>query len=340
MRDEDEYSTEGTHSMSVASRRRRLDARGPHTHVRLGSTLATLLATVLLVACAEDSRRPGRRNESPDAAPAADAGSTASDASVDASARPDATMKADVDEPVDATSADAAPLDAGGDAGAAASSVLPCEGLLASLAVNADGTVVALGYMPNSLPLANAGAVAVYRRGGAGWTREAVLTPPDVREADWFGHSVSLDARGETLAVGSSGVDGTYTNEGRVHVYRAGATGWSEEARLVSFNPGNDLWFGRTVALSRDGLHLAVASLDSSVQVFGYSAGRWTRPLVALRSGLGAPDAFGASLAWAETGALFVGAPLRNVVVVFAGPQSARPSQMIEADRRTLPESR
>jgi hypothetical protein len=297
------------------------------------SGLTGALWAFAFVACTD------ARDTRVDAAVGTDAAVVA-EAGVDASALSDVGAAADGAIAPDVANLDATASDAAADAGAPPSALLPVDGFLASIAVSRDGTVAALGFMPSASP-GNSGAVAVYRRGPMGWTREATLQPGDLDEADWFGGSVSLDAQGDTLAVGMLGDDGTYMNQGAVRLYRHAAGVWSEEARWGSINPGNDAAFGRTVALSSDGTHVAVASLLSArvgyVEVFTYAGGRWAPPVVQLSSRLGSADGFGASLAWADTGALVVGAPTRSVALVFASPQATTASYSLEGDRRTLP---
>ena len=129
----------------------------------------------------------------------------------------------------------------------------------------------------------SSGAAYVYRRGSDGrWDVEAFIKAPVADTEDGDGAVVSLSADGRTLAVGApeedSSHNGNYapsdgsawtralgddgaTNSGAVYVYRRDSGGrWAVEAfiKATLFDAQDN--FGAAVALSADGLALAVGA--------------------------------------------------------------------------------
>jgi hypothetical protein len=103
-------------------------------------------------------------------------------------------------------------------------------------------------------------------------------------DSDNFGYALDLSADGATLAVGAwledssaTGINGDQTNDaatlsGAVYVFRRSAGGvWSQEAYLKASNTGADDYFGYALALSADGVTLAVGARgeDSSARTIG-----------------------------------------------------------------------
>ncbi len=93
-------------------------------------------------------------------------------------------------------------------------------------AVAIDGDRIAVGARN---PQRNRGAAYVFRRGADGtWTESAILRPAGEQPNQFFGSALAF--AGDDLLVGATGA-----NEfvGAIHVYRAGATGWSEAGRIT-----------------------------------------------------------------------------------------------------------
>lgn len=114
--------------------------------------------------------------------------------------------------------------------------------------------------------------------------------------------STDLDYHGQTLSVGDPGYGGTYSYQGRVHIYtRSGGTthptssngggsvNWSLQASIVSNSPTLYEAFGNTTALSDDGNVLAVGCpfpnayaysgterQEGSIQIFTRSGTTWS----------------------------------------------------------------
>jgi hypothetical protein len=159
--------------------------------------------------------------------------------------------------------------------------------------------------------------------------------------ADNFGGYVALSADGLTLAVGAifeasaaAGIDGDQTDDslagaGAVYVFVRTAGAWSQQAYIKASNPGEEDYFGHSVALSADGSVLAVgapveqsaatgidnnqaddsASGAGAVYVFERSDGAWSQRAYIKASNTGNHDWFGQSVALSADGrTLAVGA--------------------------------
>jgi hypothetical protein len=166
-----------------------------------------------------------------------------------------------------------------------------------SVALNANGNTLAVGVYDESgsgrtvnAPIdrmrGGSGAVYVFGRSGATWTREAYLKTWNADGGDSWGVSVAISDDGNTLATGSLDEDCVCTgvvsapsevgandqkadlSSGAVAVFVRSGTTWSQQAYLKASNTGQEDWFGVRLALSGDGNTLAVGAPneDSSAQ--------------------------------------------------------------------------
>ncbi|MEW8100635.1 MAG: hypothetical protein AB2785_02585 [Candidatus Thiodiazotropha endolucinida] len=186
------------------------------------------------------------------------------------------------------------------------------------------------------------GAVYVFTRSDSTWAQQAYLKASNTEESDWFGHSVSLSADGNTLAVGARhedsnaiGVDGDQANNlavssGAVYVFTSSDGTWAQQAYLKASNTGAADTFGTSVSLAADGNTLAVcahgeasnatgingnqadnsAIFSGAVYVFTSSGGTWAQQAYLKASDSRNSDRFGSSVSLAADGnTLAVGAP-------------------------------
>jgi hypothetical protein len=164
-----------------------------------------------------------------------------------------------------------------------------------SLALSADGNTLAAGALTEDSRAVgidgnqadnaalSAGAVYLFTRTGGAWSQQAYVKPANIDAGDMFGYSVSLDANGSTLAVGSFDEDGSGRGfnpppdnrsggSGAAYVFtRSGAT-WSPQAYLKPSNGETQDSFGVQVALSDDGGTLLVGTLDEDCKATGVNA--------------------------------------------------------------------
>ncbi len=154
------------------------------------------------------------------------------------------------------------------------------------VALSADGNTLAVGASGESSAASgvngdqaddsafSSGATYVFTRDGAGsWSQQAYLKASNPDQNDGFGLVVALSADGDTLATGAAaedsaaaGVDGdqadnSASTSGSAYVFtRDGAGTWSQQSYLKASNCSSNDRFGRGLALSADGLTLAVAA--------------------------------------------------------------------------------
>ncbi|MFV2057233.1 MAG: FG-GAP repeat protein [Thiohalomonadales bacterium] len=144
--------------------------------------------------------------------------------------------------------------------------------------LNADPPGTAINCLPSS------GAVYLFNRQTDNrWLQQAYLKASDAGVYDYFGGSVALSADGSTLAVGArrqrsdAGANGgpiadcdtvlpdtptnCKSNAGATYVFQRHTNdSWSQQVYLKAPNVGASDYFGQTVALSADGVTVAVGA--------------------------------------------------------------------------------
>ena len=161
-----------------------------------------------------------------------------------------------------------------------------------SLTLSDDGRTLAVGAISEDSNAAgingnqadnsamSAGAVYVFLRTGNTWAQQAYIKASNPDPADMFGYSVSLNAEGSTLAVGSydeggsaRGINGPPDNmrrgAGAVYVFTRTGTTWAQQAYIHASNAEAGDSMGVMVALSDDGNTLLTASLDEDCLATG-----------------------------------------------------------------------
>jgi cysteine-rich repeat protein len=226
-----------------------------------------------------------------------------------------------------------------------------------SLAVSADGTTLAVAARGEASAATGiggdqadnsawgTGAVYVFRRSGSTWILQAYIKSSNPGAYDFFGESVALSADGSTLAVGAPGEDSAATGingnqadnsasgAGAVYVFTRSGTAWSQQAYIKASNAGVSDQFGDSIALSADGLTLAVGAIGEAsaatgidgdqannsaqwagaVYVFGRSGTMWSQQAYIKASNTDPGDEFGTSIALSADGSMLaVGAPYEN----------------------------
>jgi hypothetical protein len=129
-----------------------------------------------------------------------------------------------------------------------------------SVSLSADGTVLAIGAPYSDYPGTSAGHVEVWKYESNNWVQmgEDIL---GVSEYDNSGWSVSLNADGTMLAIGSNYADIQKNDEiaGHVRVFKYASDTWTLFGNVIEGYMGNDQ-FGHAVSLSKDGSTLAIGA--------------------------------------------------------------------------------
>jgi len=123
-----------------------------------------------------------------------------------------------------------------------------------AIALSADGNTLAEGGINDNT---YAGATWVFTRNGTSWSQQGPKLVGTGAIGDAYqGHSVVLSADGNTLAEGGSG---DINNAGATWVFTRSGAAWSQQGpKLVGTGAVGPAYQGHVVALSADGLTLAV----------------------------------------------------------------------------------
>ncbi len=147
-----------------------------------------------------------------------------------------------------------------------------------SVAINADGSIVAIGAAKYN---SSRGNVRVYQNLSGIWTQiGADITSSIV--SDNLGAAVSLSSDGTILAIGAWGKDETLNdNKGFVQIYQYNGTSWNQIGADIYGENSNDQ-SGTTVSLSSDGSIVAIGSPyysaeKGTVRVYQNQGGNWTK---------------------------------------------------------------
>jgi hypothetical protein len=227
-----------------------------------------------------------------------------------------------------------------------------------SVALSADGNTLAIGSYdeagssnvingPEDNNAPGTGAVLVFTRRGASWSRQAYLKASTQDRADSLGAWVAISDDGNTVAAGAPDEDSLTTGINTVETGHSGRIGtlddisvgaayvfvrsggmWSQQASFKASNSGIEDWFGVRLALSGDGNTLAVsapnedggakgingrqddnsAGESGALYVFTRAGATWMFQSYVKASNAEAFDEFGSGVALSRTGTLAVGA--------------------------------
>lgn len=230
------------------------------------------------------------------------------------------------------------------------------DGFGEALALSADGTTLAVGARgedgsatdvngPENDDRREAGAVYVFVRVDGEWSQQAYIKPANSGVGDQFGTSLAIAASGSTLVVGAPAessdartVDGDPANDkafesGAAYIFERTGTTWRQQAYLKTSNSDVSDGVGKAVAISGDGLFVAVGApgeksnatgingdgSDNSkpdagaAYVFARTGSAWMQQAYIKAQYTDPSDAFGSALALSDDGStLAVGAPTED----------------------------
>jgi hypothetical protein len=127
-----------------------------------------------------------------------------------------------------------------------------------SVALSADGNIAVIGARGTKVGNNNGqGAVYIFVRSGLDWTQMRKLFDEMGSEGDTFGRSVAISPDGNTLMVGSPGVN---QNQGAVYVFTRTGLDWSYQSTLSASDgvAGDD--FGYSIALSQNDTDILIGA--------------------------------------------------------------------------------
>jgi hypothetical protein len=190
-------------------------------------------------------------------------------------------------------------------------------------AVAISGDTIVVGAPSTMAGGVNVGAAYVFIRTGSTWTQQAKLAPTDAIGNDQFG--VSLTIEGDTLAVGAIGTGQVFNSEGAVYVYGRSGGVWTQQARLISNEPGPGDEFGFSVAINNGTLAVGSPFDDDlfladtgAIYVFSASGTTWNLQAELMAADAATSDNLGWSVAL-NGDTIVAGAPQRHSGADFAG---------------------
>ena len=153
-----------------------------------------------------------------------------------------------------------------------------------SVAINTDGTIVAIGALSNDQNGVNSGHVRVYQYIFGVWTQLG-QDIDGATASDGSGSSIALSDDGMILAIGSPYNSDNGVNAGHVRVFNYGSNSgqWTQIGQNLDGESAGDE-FGRSVSLSGSGSFLAIGgpknagngNASGHVRVFEYN-GLWNQ---------------------------------------------------------------
>ncbi|MDB4300750.1 hypothetical protein N9961_01600, partial [bacterium] len=132
--------------------------------------------------------------------------------------------------------------------------------------ISQDGNYAIAGAYNEDINGSNSGSAYIYIRSGTTWTQQAKIDPSDGQSDDYFGHSVDIDADGDTVVVGARKSD---SNKGNVYIFTRSGTSWSQQAKLSRQGTSPNA-FGNSVGISDNGNTVVVGSSGGSPSSSGY----------------------------------------------------------------------
>jgi hypothetical protein len=189
-----------------------------------------------------------------------------------------------------------------------------------SVSLNAAGDRIAIGAVFNDGNGSNSGSVRIYSYNGTAWTKLGQDIDGQAVD-DYFGCSVSMNAAGDRVAIGS------YKGTGYVKVYTYNGTNWTQLGTNIN-GQATDEEFGISVSMNAAGDRVvigahfndAIPNNSGSVRVYSYNGTAWVQ-LGADINGDASGNQFGCSVSMNAAGnRVAIGARSRqNVTITTAG---------------------
>lgn len=165
-----------------------------------------------------------------------------------------------------------------------------------SVALNSEGnTLIAGAPIADPFGISNVGVAFIFTGYSGNWNQSALITgnTPGLPLNDRFGYSISLNAKGNTLAIGAYSADTNGVSAGAVYIFTGSQSSWIQTARLTGDTLGladpaggqfgistslNEM--GNTLVIGADSLHINSIEEVGAAYVFtGYSS-NWSQILI------------------------------------------------------------
>lgn len=190
----------------------------------------------------------------------------------------------------------------------------------AALAFSSSGGHLVIGA-PGREPAsyANEGVAYVYAKSGTTWSYQATLDPTEGNVNTYIGTAVAISEDGSVVVVGCNADASTTLPNGAAFVFTRTGTTWTQTAKLSPAAYSAGMKFGNSVAISLDGLWIAVGAPSytaggvtiGAVFLYRNLNGTWTGGGILYPDTTAITQAFGTSVALNQDGSrLAIGEPL------------------------------
>ncbi|WP_299332856.1 T9SS type A sorting domain-containing protein [uncultured Psychroserpens sp.] len=150
-----------------------------------------------------------------------------------------------------------------------------------SVALNSDGSIIAVGATGNDGNGNNSGHVRIYENQGGAWTQIGSDIDGDAND-DNFGSSISMSSNGTIVAIGASGNDGNGNNSGHVRIYENQGGIWIQIGQDINGENPSDL-SGGSVSINSNGTIVAIGATGNDgngsnsghVRIYENQGGAW-----------------------------------------------------------------
>ncbi len=129
------------------------------------------------------------------------------------------------------------------------------------LAVSVSGELAVIGAPSDDDAGLQSGSAYVFVRGAGGWAPAAKLLAGDGAAGDAFGTAVA--GAGAMIVIGAPGDDDKGSNSGSAYLFAREGTVWRPAAKLVASDGNAYDEFGRSVALSAEGILIGARGADN-----------------------------------------------------------------------------
>jgi hypothetical protein len=190
-----------------------------------------------------------------------------------------------------------------------------------SVAINQDGTKIAVGAADPFISTSYIPAVYLYDRSGMTITHAQTIQPVVSNSSSLFGHSIDMSDDGTRIVVGSP----YYPTNGSIYIFHWNGTNWIQYGPLSGSAVGSESTFGFSVGINGSGTKLVVGDpYNSSLSgtpagkayAFIWNGSAWVEEAVLAAGDPGANDHFGCSVSISGNGDyIAIGAKFQEVNV-------------------------
>jgi hypothetical protein len=153
-----------------------------------------------------------------------------------------------------------------------------------SVSINAAGDIVAIGAYRNDGNGLDSGHVRVYQFNGTNWVKQGQQDIDGEAPDDASGYSVSLNAAGDTVAIGAQTNDGNGNDSGHVRVYKFNGTNWVKQGQDIDGENAINR-SGTSVSLNAVGDIVAIGAPNNSgnggvsgqTRVYKFNGSNWVQ---------------------------------------------------------------